>query len=143
MRRSLMKNSGIDIRPKTGSDGFTLLEILIVVAIIGIIATIALPAYKHYLDKAKVTIAKQTLHDLQHNLESFYGDASGYPATIDFTTGLDDQGRTVFRPSVLDQIARDLFSVDSYVVSGNSYILTARAKDSTRTVLVLTPNTLE
>lgn len=140
MRRSRRQNSGSGIG--AGSGGFTLVELLTVVAIIAVIAVSSLPTYQYFVNKAKMTVAKHTLHDVQRILESFNGDTGAFPATIDFTTGLDEQGRTVFQAAVLNQIATDLFSVDSYVVVGNSYTLRARAKNFAHTVLVLTPQTL-
>jgi len=40
---------------KNGNDGFTLLELIIIVSIIGILASLALPAYQNYTARAKIS----------------------------------------------------------------------------------------
>lgn len=63
---------------KKQSRGFTLIELMITVAIIGILASIALPAYQDYVRRAKVTEATSTLADLRIRMEQFYQDNRTY-----------------------------------------------------------------
>ncbi len=56
--------------------GFTLIELMVVVAIIGILASIALPAYTDYVKKGKAAEATATLATMRHRIEQFYQDSN-------------------------------------------------------------------
>lgn len=59
--------------------GFTLIEIMIVVVIIGIIAAIAIPSYQDYVRRAQITEATNGLSDIRVRMEQFFQDNRTYP----------------------------------------------------------------
>jgi len=58
--------------------GFTLIELMIVVAIVGILASIAMPAYTDYIQRGKAAEATSTLADLRVKMEQYFQDNRTY-----------------------------------------------------------------
>jgi len=122
------------------SAGFTLIEILIALAIIGLLAAISFPAYNTYLDKAKLTVAINTLSTVRRAIDDYYSHNSVYPPAIDMATGEDGNGKLVLNSDMLADFKKNLFSLESYSSpSIADYTLIARANDKNHTILVLTP----
>ena len=62
--------------------GFTLLELLAVMAIIATLLTIAAPRYFRSLQRSKEAVLKQDLTTLRESIDKFYGDTGKYPPTL-------------------------------------------------------------
>lgn len=58
--------------------GFSLLEIMIVVAIVAVLATIALPSYADYIRRARILEAVARLSDARAHMEEFFLDQRSY-----------------------------------------------------------------
>lgn len=62
--------------------GFTLIEILIVITIIGILVTLAQPSYNRAVTSAKEASLKENLFILRDRIDQFYADNGKYPASL-------------------------------------------------------------
>ena len=62
--------------------GFTLIEIMIVFALIGILVGLALPQYQHARRKAAETVLKEDLFTLRKLIDQYYTDKGKYPASL-------------------------------------------------------------
>ena len=74
-----------------GAKGFSLIELMIVVAIIGILAAIAMPAYQNYTTRAQVSEALNMASAIKAELLAKYGESGACPASPE-DLGLDSSG---------------------------------------------------
>ncbi len=77
------------------SSGFTLVELVIVTAIIGTLTAIAVPSYISYIERAKVTRAIADIRTIEQAIQIYYIQNNAYPSTLAqvfFTVPVDPWG---------------------------------------------------
>ncbi len=63
--------------------GFTLIELMVVMALIGLLASLALPRYFGQVDKAKESVLRQDLAVMRDAIDKHYGDLGLYPQSLE------------------------------------------------------------
>jgi len=66
-----------------GKKGFTLIEMLIIVTLVGILAMMVIPQYKYAVIRAKEASLKKDLHDMRDAINQFYADKKRYPTSLE------------------------------------------------------------
>ena len=72
---------------KKKKKGFTLLELLVVLAILAILIAIAIPVYKNQKEKAAITAHNANVRVLETAVESYRQDHGEYPKNVDALKG--------------------------------------------------------
>src|SRR5436190_4180840 len=93
--------------------GFTLIELMIVVAIIGILAAVAIPAYQDYIARAQVSEAVSLLGSAKTPMAEFYASQGTWPNTSDvmgntqgkYTTSVLMTGQSTAAPGAVTIVA--------------------------------------
>ena len=82
-------------RRGTGEAGFTLLEILVVIAILGLLIGLVAPAALRQLGGARLSVAKQAIERLGSVLDLYKLDVGSYPTTEQGLTALRERPTSV------------------------------------------------
>ncbi len=119
------------------TEGVTLIELLIVMAILAIIGAIAIPAYTIYLDESRINVTIQNTEPLRLALEGYFLEENTYIAGVWVPTGLQtlETGDLGWRPD------GDNNQFSYSVVAGatgniaTSYTMTVQRTDGAATVV--------
>lgn len=71
--------------------GFTLIDLMIVIVILGVLAAIVLPLVSHHLDTAQQAAAEATLNAVEKSIEMYWMQNNEYPTSLDALTFQTDK----------------------------------------------------
>ena len=92
--------------------GFTLIELMIVVAIIGILAAVAIPAYQDYIARAQVSEAVNLLASGKTGMAEYFADKATWPANASEVMG-STTGKYTATISILTSATTGLMTLEA------------------------------
>jgi type IV pilus assembly protein PilA len=114
--------------------GFTLIELMIVVAIIGILAAVAIPQYQDYTVKAKLSKVQSTLAPVKTAAALFFQEQGGFPATADSWASLG-----IAAPTLPNEVSAITMAATTGAITVT--LANIKASDIDTTTLTQTPST--
>jgi general secretion pathway protein G len=125
-------------RRMSNQDGFTLIEIMVVILILGLLATIVVQSLRGATDKAKRVKAQADISEIKTGLDRYYLDVGSYPTTEQGlaalvtppSTGANGAPNNYEAGGYLQRIPQDPWGNNyAYQSDGNSYILKSYGAD--------------
>ncbi len=110
------------------NSGFSLVELMIVIVIIGVLAAVAVPIYNNNVTKAKMSEADATLGSIRTQLRVYYGENGDYPtvASGGYVIGAD------WNDIKSGEMTGKYFSDSSFTIESTStaYIITCNKEEA-------------
>ncbi len=98
------------VSPGTGhlrsERGFTFIELIIVLAIMGVLLTIAQPNLSNSVVRAKESVLKEDLFQMREALDQYYADNGKYPAALDDLVSQSDKTKSYLREIPVDPFTK-------------------------------------
>lgn len=118
--------------------GFTLIELMIVVAIVGIIAAIAYPSYTEFVLKSGRSVAKAELTDASQILQRCFTVTNSYKPAADTCAAVDRIAGSYVTEDGFYTIAFSAQAVNSYTLTATPVVGARQAKDAKCSMFSLT-----
>jgi general secretion pathway protein G len=87
------------------SAGFTLIELMIVMAIMGVLISIAQPSLKQSIVRARESVLREDLFQMREAIDQYYADNSKYPPTLNDLINQQERSKSYLR-----EIPKDPFT---------------------------------
>jgi len=108
LQHRLTRNTQIMHKKNAGGRGFTLVELMFSLLVIGVLTAIAIPTYTGYIDKTKIKTAISDIYFIQICIERIYTETFQYPPTIAVmasclpNNGIDPWGNAYVYLNIID-----------------------------------------
>lgn len=112
---------------KKAKQGFTLIEILVVVAIIGMLGAVAVPAYMNYLADARISTAREQIKNIEQACNMYNAKFGKYPESLEKLQEGDDDNPPILDGEIVDPWGQEI----KYEKKGKTIYLTSSGPNET------------